>query len=232
VLAFIHIQVIRFQWAATIAAPILIALLLMHSVAAEAQNTQLETTTYDGLELIKSKKVDVLYRLPGASLTSYNKILLDPVQVAFKKKWTPDPMRVNANDRERIRKDIAEEFHKVFTKELQERGGYTFVETAGPDVLRVSTGLVNIYITAPDTVQAGRSRTYTTSAGEMTLVAELRDSESGAVLARAADRESANSTLGMQWTSRLTNEADARQIILGWAKILRKALDAARSPES
>jgi hypothetical protein len=221
--------------AATVAVPILIALVLTHPMAACAQNAQLEATTYDGLQLIRSKKVDVLYRLPGASLSGYDKVLLDPVQVAFRKAWTPDPRQVNAEDRERIRKDIAGEFRKVFTKELQEKGGHKLVETAGPDVLRVCAGLVDIYITyitAPDTGHAGMSRTYTTSAGEMTLITELRDSESGAILARAADRKSANSTLGLQWTDRLTNEADARQMMLGWARILRKALDAARSPES
>ncbi len=42
----------------------------------------------------------------------------------------------------------------------------------------------NLYINAPDTMSAGRSRTYTTEAGEATLVLEARDSTSGALLGR------------------------------------------------
>ena len=47
-----------------------------------------------------------------------------------------------------------------------------------------SPGVANLYINAPDTMSAGRSRTYTTEAGEATLVLEARDSTSGALLGR------------------------------------------------
>jgi len=186
-------------------------------------------TTPDGLELVKNSKLDLAYRMPGVDLSGYRKIMLDPVEVAFKKQWTRDFNRVSSNDRERIRRDLAELARRVFIEELEEKGGYAFVESPGPDVLRVTVAIVELYINAPDTMSTGRSRTYTVSTGQATLVAELRDSESGAVLARAADRERGQESATMQWTTRADNLADARKILSEWARTLREVLDESRS---
>lgn len=187
-------------------------------------------TTHDGLQLVKSKKLDLLYVLPGATLGGYNKVWLSPVEVAFHKSWDQDPRKVGSEDRERIRKDLAEEFQKVFQQELQEKGGYTIVNEAGPEVLRVVPAIINLYIAAPDTMEAGRTKVYSVSPGEMTLVAELRDSESGAILARVADQKG-RSFGPMQWNTRATNTMEARRILREWAVTLRNGLDAARGKE-
>ena len=46
---------------------------------------------------------------------------------------------------------------------------------------------MDVYVTAPDTMQAGRSYTFTVEAGEATLALEARDSETGQLLGRAID---------------------------------------------
>jgi hypothetical protein len=61
----------------------------------------------------------------------------------------------------------------------------------------------------------------------MTLVAELRDSETGQILVRVVDNQRARSTGTFQWTTSVTNMGAARQIITGWASTLRRQLDAA-----
>jgi hypothetical protein len=188
-------------------------------------------TTHDGLQLTKSKKLDLLYVQPGATLSGYNSVWLEPVQVAFSKSWKPDPRKVDSQDRERIRTELAAEFERIFKQELQEKGGYAIVNSAGPDVLRVLPAIIDLYITAPDTQQAGRTKVYSVSPGEMTLVIELRDAESGAILARAADRKG-RSFGPMQWTNRATNITEARRILRAWAVTLRDGLDAARGKET
>jgi hypothetical protein len=65
------------------------------------------------------------------------------------------------------------------------------------------------------------------SAGEMSLVAELYDSETGEVLARVVDRREARRSDTMQYTNSVTNQGDFRQIASGWARILRNGLDKA-----
>jgi len=154
---------------------------------------------WDGLQLVPSKGVDAVYLLPGVQIKTYNSVLLDPVQVAFDKNWDPNDStrdlsrRLSTEDIEKIRTEMATEFRKVFAKELT-AGGYTIVEKAAPDTLRVSAGLANVYITAPDTMSAGRSYTLTSESGRMTLVMELRDGQTQQLLGRVVDRRSATTS--------------------------------------
>jgi hypothetical protein len=184
--------------------------------------------SHDGLKLASSKNVALIYIREGATLAGYSKVMIDPVQVAFDKSWSRDRRDIREDERERIRNDLAEEFRQVFTEELEAGGSYQIVDSGGPDVLRVTAAIIDLYVTAPDVMTAGRTRSYTVSAGRMTLVAELRDTESGAILARVADRKEASNHNTFTWTTRASNTADARRILKSWAGALRKGLDAAR----
>lgn len=184
--------------------------------------------SHDGLQLVEKARFDVVYRRPGVDFGVYSKIMLDPVEVAFKKQWTQDFRQVSKSDRERIRSELAKEFHEIFVEELGQKGGYQIVDAPGPDVLRVTAGILELYINAPDTMSASSSRTYAISTGEATLVAEARDSESGSVIARAADRERARESMTMQWITRSQNRADARAMLKKWAAAMHEGLDEAR----
>ena len=186
---------------------------------------------WDGLELRKSKNVAALYVRPEASLAGYKHVRLEPLQVQFDKNWDPNASRMGTNrltadDFDRIKQGLAEEFVKV-TKDELARSGYDLVTEAGEDVLDVTPIIVDLYINAPDKPYAGRSRTYTADQGRMTLVAELRDSETQQILARAIDPRQATGTGTFQITTSVSNLAAAAQIIQRWARALRQALDAA-----
>ena len=186
---------------------------------------------WDGLEQRPSRNVDLLYVRPGASLAGYKRVLLEPLQVAFDKNWDPNRTRAGANrlseaDFERIKKALAEEFAKVSESELA-KGGYVLVKEPGDEVLAVQPFVIDLYIAAPDKPSAGRSRTYTADPGHMTLVAELRDSETNQILARVVDKRSASTSGMYQLTTSVTNMGAARQIIARWASALRNALDVA-----
>jgi len=215
---------------AAIAVTLLLPLLIVSSTVVVAADEPPETSI-DGLQLKKTKNLDLVYVKPGATLAAYTKVWLDPAEVAFSKDWEP-PRQFTDKDREKIRTGLAEEFLKVFTKELQEKGGYQIVNSAGPDVLRVTAGIVDLYITAPDVSQktAGRVNSYVISAGSMTLVSELRDSETGAILARVADRKSGRQSGPVQWATSGSNAAAARMAMGQWARVLREALDEAKNP--
>ncbi|HEY4646686.1 MAG TPA: hypothetical protein VIH25_10440, partial [Steroidobacteraceae bacterium] len=73
-----------------------------------------------------------------------------------------------------------------------------------------------------------RSTTYVVNAGRMTLVAEFRDAETGAILARVADQREARDDMFLQMSSSVENSAEARAMIANWARILRSRLDAVR----
>ena len=187
-------------------------------------------TEWDGLARVKSKSLDHLYKLPEADFSGYKRVRLDPIEVEFDKNWKPNASerspsrRLTDSDLEKIKKTLAEEFRKVFTEELTKHG-YTVVHEDGDDVLRVSAAIVNLYINAPEKMSAGRSRTYTTSTGHMTLVAELRDSVTGKLMARAVDSVQGRNTGSFQISNSVTNLGDARTALSKWARVLREGLD-------
>ena len=184
----------------------------------------------DGLQKTTVKNIDLAYARPGATLAAYKRVRIEPVEVAFSPSWNPtrtgSSLKLSAQEKENIRTGVARLVEEEFAREMQAGGRYPVVTETGPDVLRVKAAIVNLYINAPDTGM-GRQRTIVSSAGEMTLIAELSDGATGQVLARVADRREAPNTR-MQITNGVVNESEARTIAAGWAKTLKKALDNAQ----
>jgi hypothetical protein len=95
------------------------------------------------------------------------------------------------------------------------------VNYVGEDVLILRPAIIDLDITAPDAGRAGRSRTYTASAGAATIFVELFDAYSGDLIGGAIDRRAALSTGGFAIRSnRVTNRADARREFGVWANTL------------
>jgi len=204
---------------------------VMTSALAATDKRLEEAMSHDGLSKISVKGIGLAYARPGATLAGYTRVKIDPVEVAFDKNWDPkrsgSNFKLDATEREDIRTGVAKIVFDEFVRELQSKNAYPVVTEAGPDVLRVRINIVNLYVNAPDTMSAGRSRTYTVSAGQMTLVAEFIDSESGQVLARVVDTREARNTGMMQLSSSVVNAGEARDIASAWARILHNALDKA-----
>lgn len=191
-----------------------------------------EAASYDGLTKAKVKGIDLAYTRPGSTLAAYGKVMLDPVTVAFRKDWDPDKtgsrQKLSNQERQNIKGGVAKAVYQEFARELQEKSTYKVVAAPGPDVLRVKADIIDLYVNAPDTMTAGSSRVYAVSAGEMTLVAELFDSETGQVIARVIDRREARDTGTLQLTNSVVNASEVTSIASSWARILRSRLDAAR----
>lgn len=207
-------------------------LLLPISSAASAADLE-KAMSYDGLQKISVKGIDLAYVRPGATLASYNRVMLEPIDVAFRKDWNPNRtgsnIKLSAEEREKIRTGVAKIVYDEFVHELQNKSSYQVVNEVGPDVLRVKAKIVNLYVNAPATRAAGRSRTYTVSAGEMTIFAELYDSETGELLARVADRREARSSAPLTLSDNVENVYEARLIASSWARVLRNGLDKAHA---
>jgi hypothetical protein len=208
---------------------VLIGMLFLSARATAAPADLNELMSFDGLQKTEVKGVELAYSRPGATLAGYKRIDLLPVEVSFYKNWDPKapgtPWSISTSDRERIRERAAKIVHDSFVKELQ-RGGYSVVSDAGPDVLLVKIRILNLVVTAPDVMSAGMSTTYARSAGQATILAELFDSETGQVLARVVDTQEPQGFGGMM--SSVRNIAAGQQVADGWARILRNGLDRAR----
>jgi hypothetical protein len=189
-------------------------------------------TTPEGLVLQKSTKHRVVYMKPGATFTQYNRVAILDCLVDFEKDWQKDynssrmglEGRVSDKDVDRMKTGLAAEFKKVFTDELQNKGGYQVVDSAAPDVLVLRPALLNVEVNAPDIMTAGINRTVVRSAGQMTLFLELWDSSTNTLLARVMDAAADEDAFGKQ-ANRVTNTQAADEILRNWAHELRVRLD-------
>ena len=68
-----------------------------------------------------------------------------------------------------------------------------------------------------------------TRRGRMTLKLEIYDSITGDLIATASDRREAPRRGYMQWTTSVTNNAEARRMLQEWAVRLVERLDEART---
>jgi hypothetical protein len=190
--------------------------------------------SWDGLIEVKASKFDDAFLLPGADFRSYDKVMLDPVEVAFRKDWMRDMnttrspgRRVSADDAQEILDTVKTDTREIFAKAFV-TGGFQVADAPGENVVRVSSSVINLYVNAPDTMSAGRVMTFTTEAGEATLVVELRDSLTNALLARVVDRRVAQSmgsaTGRPSLTNSVTNRADFEHAAAAWANASVKGL--------
>ena len=211
---------------------ILTALTVLMSASAFAKKKYPEVTV-EGLERVHDSKLALVYAEPGATLEGYNRIYLVDAYVAFKKNWRRDQnrgvsTRVTTGDMDKIKTSVAELFNEIFTEALTE-AGYELVTERAEDVLIVKPAIIDLDVNAPDTMSAGMNRTYTDSAGAMTLYIELYDSETDDLLAKALDPKSDRRNGFMNWQTGPANRAAARRMMKPWAEVLVQALDEARA---
>jgi hypothetical protein len=191
--------------------------------------------SWDGLVLVKSKKLEAVYLAPGADFAPYDKILLGPTEVAFAKNWVQDynldadfNHQLSDSDAQRIMAAVRTGFQSIFRKAF-DKAGYTVVDAPARDVLRVNSAVVNLALTAPDT-EADFSATFASTAGQATMILEARDSLTGALLDRALDAEVA----GSFWERRnvVTNTADFDQVGDEWASASVRGLENLKANQS
>lgn len=219
---------------------VLIRLLLVPAIAGFATGLSAEepaapAASNETLQLVEKDRRGEIYANPDVDWAVYTRILLEPATVAFRRNWQRDqnrydPFKVQAKDVERIKTELSQLFGDVFTKELTENNGYTMAAEPGPEVLTIQPAIVDLDINAPDTNNyAGRSKQFTDTAGEMTLKLELYDSVTGELLATASDRRQSPYRGYPQWTTSVSNRADAQRMLQQWATALRERLDQARA---
>ncbi len=199
------------------------------ATAAEAPEGNLE-----GLELVQESRTGHLYSNPDADWSAYKRINLEAASIAFRKHWQRDqnryyPHKVRDRDVQKIKDDLAGLFDEVFVEELTGNGGYEIVKETGRDVMVIKPAITELDIAAPDIIHNTRTSSFTREAGEMTLNIEIFDSVTGDLLQQAKDKKRVPYRHWFQRTTSVTNRADARRLLNGWAKDLRERLDEARA---
>jgi hypothetical protein len=206
---------------------IIFSMAISLTAVAEDANPQ-----FENLVPVGDPQVAVAYIDPNADFSVFERVMLLDTFVSFRSGWERDQrrgtrgIRISANDIDRIKTRVSELFNSVMIESLEANDGFEIVSEPDYDVLLVRAAIIDLDITAPDTLSSGRSRTYTADSGAATLYIELYDSVSGQIIGRALDRQAArNPGSMMRWTNRASNTADARRVFRDWADKLRGFLD-------
>jgi hypothetical protein len=188
--------------------------------------------TPDGLHRVEWEPFRVSYVKPGADLQRYDHVLVQEVTVSYKTPPRPGSFELDAIDPsyelpDSAIKSLKRYFHQAFVKALGESQNFAVVEAPGPDVLLISGHIVNLKIQVPPERDQDVDETdYTTSSGQMTLMLDARDSQSGEPLVRVGQAKAIQMSDGGWYQSDpVSNSAAVREIFRTWASDLRRELD-------
>lgn len=208
--------------------PVAALLLAILPVMPASAQSEPAAQSWDGLVEVNARRIDAAFLAPGADFRPYTKVMIEEPDVAFRQNWLRDMnrsrspgRRVTETDAARIQESVSASTIDIFSRAFTD-AGFEVVTRLGPDVLRIRTGIVDLFVNAPDTMSAGRSTTFTTNAGEATLVLEARDGQTNALLARVVDRRETRGIPGP--TNRVTNNSEFRTLANNWARIAASRL--------
>ena len=190
-------------------------------------------TSFDGLNRVDNAQADEAWARPDFDISQYSKLLLvsegfEYRQVSNRGRTTTERSRGGPYYLDERRREAFETLvGEVFREEMGQIENWEFTTEPGPDVLMVRGALLDIVTFVPDLrAMTGNTDLFITRVGEATLVLELRDSQSGTILARSIDRRAAERMGGqMMNANTVTNAAEVRRLIRFWAQRLRDGLD-------
>ena len=203
-----------------------VAILTLSLASGASADSSLPEVTHDGLHLVKHTKMRAVWMAPGANLDEYSEVALLACYVAFNKNWQRNyneetiqlENMITDQDMKKIRDDLAKEFNKIFTEVLT-KAGHKMVTTGGSGVLIVRPAIINLEVTAPDTMAPEMEQSFAANAGQMTLYMELYDGKTGDIIARVIDPEALGDDF-WQVRNSVTNQADADRVLRRWATLL------------
>jgi len=219
----------------------IVAVTLLAAAAAGCTSTPTFQTgedaevTFDGLTRMEGTIMDAVWALTDIDLTAYSKIMFEGIGVEYREVSGPysgrggsTSARRSSQSEFRLHADtralFEEEITGAFREEMARSEVFEIVEEAGPEVLLIRGGLLDVVSRVPpETV--GRSRIFIDSVGEATLILEIRSSVSNSIYARAVDRRAAQSGATMTESNRVTNRAEVRRLGRRWGRMLRDGLD-------
>jgi hypothetical protein len=185
-----------------------------------------EEITHDGLYLVDKSVADKVWVKPDLDLTGYTKIILAPAGIAYRKLDPVSRFQADSESEFPVQEENKARFEQIlreeFTEELEKLERYEIVTEPGPDVLTIVGGLIDVVSFVPPDLESakyGRGGVYLESVGSAVLVVELRDSQSGEVLARAADGRAAESPFAFEANS-VTVWSEVRRLAQYWANLL------------
>jgi len=171
--------------------------------------TTVETRSFN---VKKDAQVESAQIAAGADFSHYDSLLPQDAGIYF-----PESAPATGEDMRRIRQIFRDAF-------LAELSGYTITEKPGPHTMSVQPTLIDMRAASgADTFHMRSDVRDMARPGSLVFLMELKDSQSGDVLARAAD--SAQTPEFATATGPETDWSSVEQAAQHWARLFREFLD-------
>ena len=210
-------------------AAVSVALTIVCQAAPPSSPSDHSARTYDGLYPIDNVNIDGAWARPDFDLNGYDKVMLQDAGIQYR------PIEHNGSESsDHVAKEfplthaqkarLDDEMRRTFKTELGRSERFALTDTPGPDVLIIRGGLLDVVSRVPPE-SLKDPEIFLDSIGEATLVIELLDSESGAVLVRAVDRRAAQQAGRPVRSNSVSNWQEVQRMFQHWAYLLRTGLD-------
>ena len=171
------------------------------------------TVESQSFRVVNDSNVELAQVAMDADFGDYDRLLIDEMGIFF-----PQTAAVPEQDLERIR----QVFRGAFLEELE---GYRVVAEPGASTMAVQASLIDLrQATYADIPQLRRDVREIARPGSFVFLMEMRDSQSGRVLAQAADTATVPTLAAGQGTR--TDWTSVEQAVGRWAGLFRQFLDA------
>jgi hypothetical protein len=178
----------------------------------------------EGLQRVSARNFEAAFVRPGVRFADYTKLMVDELELAFR---TPDreqnQFALGEDQKTRFRAAMA----TAFGEELGKLQAAEIATAPGPDVLALHVRVQDIVARAPGrrVGGAGRAGFAMETVGEMTLVMELRDSESNEVLVRVFDRRAVEGAAMLSGNGVVSTWEGVERLVRRWASRSREGLE-------
>jgi hypothetical protein len=185
----------------------------------------------DTLARVPSRAEGGVYRDLDVDFTRYKRLMIEPLTVEFLSGWRKQHPDVSDSEIRRIQVEAADNFREVFTNILIGEGPFELAEVREADVLVVVPRMLDLKIPAPETELDAGYRSYSPRLVSSQMTGELRDGVSGETLLRVnmIDDESRYKLNGSSGPNRVTNAHEIRDSLERWSRLVREAIDVAKS---
>ncbi len=183
--------------------------------------------TFDGLHRVNDSRADRIWIKPDIDLSKYDALMFASAGIQYSHPDAKSRYDRNADTfplSEKQKQLLIDTVSEAMTKELSKIEHYSIADTAGPGVLEVTIGLMDVSSKIPEDFFTGRSNIYLNSLGAATLVVELRDSRTEEALARMVDRQQIEPVV-MRESTPPANKMEVSRYARNWGARLRAGLD-------
>lgn len=208
---------------ASIGATLAVCAVLSACVAQPRVATEV-SFNYEGLRSAPSERFETAQFRPGIDFTQYRGVQLLEPELEFRRPdRTQQEFPLTAEQKDRFRDLLSASFHDAFAASAT----LATVTEPAPDVLTLEVRVIDIVARVPanSSGMGSRGSILLDATGQVTLVLEINDSESGAILARGVETRQVRGAAMRRDATMLTTWEDVERLVDRWAEITRSGVE-------